>query len=275
MAELAYQKQQAIEEYPILWKKIIREWSGSNVDSLWLTYSANYLLHTSGVKWAIDPYSIFSRIGGGEQPDFSNDLKPLQLVVLTHAHPDHLDPNIFSAIQHLPIIWVIPEFLLDRITETVKLDLDNIIVPKIGETLRIGDLHLTAFEGLHIHGENGVRALGYLAEFDNKRWLFPGDTRSYNFERLPTFGKLNGVFAHLWLGKGAALESHPPLLDDFCHFFSGFENTELIITHLREFGRQPEDFWDFHHYQLVRSHLRHINPNLKIIAALMGESIEL
>jgi len=275
MADLDYQRIQAIEEYPFRWKKIIREWSGSYKDTLWLSYSANYLLNTFGVKWAIDPYSLFTRIGGGEQPEFANDLKPLQLVVFTHAHSDHLDLNLISALQHLPIKWVIPEFLVARIAETINLDPKNIIVPKTGETLRIGNLYLTAFKGLHIHGENGVPALGYLAEFDNKRWLFPGDTRSYNIELLPDFGKLDGVFAHLWLGKGAALEGHPPLLDDFCHFFSGFENTELIITHLREFGRQPEDFWDFHHYQLVRSHLRHINPNLKIIAALMGESIEL
>ena len=60
---------------------------------------------------------------------------------------------------------------------------------------------LTPFDGLHIHGEHGVPAMGYLAEFSKKRWLFPGDTREFDFSKLPDFGELDDVIGHLWLGK--------------------------------------------------------------------------
>jgi hypothetical protein len=275
MTDLVNQRDREIQEYPEKWKRLIQAWSVSLNNCLWLTYSANYLLHTSGVKWAIDPYSLYSRVGIGEQPDFANDFKPLQLIVLTHAHSDHLDLQLITAIAHLPIRWVIPEFMVNRILEVVYLDINKIIVPKIGEVLDFGNLQLTAFEGLHIRGENGVPAMGYLVEYDDQRWLFPGDTRSFHFEQLPAFGKLNGVLAHLWLGKASALEKSPQLLDEFCHFFNCFHAEQMIITHLREFGRQPEDFWDLHHYQLVRSYLKKFAPNIKITAALMGESVEL
>ena len=105
MKDLANQRRKAVENYPEIWDRIISEWKSSQKDCFWLTYSANYLLNTAGVKWAIDPYSLFTRVGGGEQPAFSDDLTALQLVVLTHSHSDHLDLNLIAAIQDLPIHW--------------------------------------------------------------------------------------------------------------------------------------------------------------------------
>ncbi|MBW6473751.1 MAG: MBL fold metallo-hydrolase [Anaerolineaceae bacterium] len=275
MEELAYQRKKAKEEYPKLWDRMISEWKSSQKDRFWLTYSANYLLHTAGVKWAIDPYSLFTRVGGGEQPAFSDDLNTLQLVVLTHSHSDHLDLNLIAAIQDLPIYWVIPELLLAKVNAAIDLPSERIIVPQPGNTLRIDNLMLTPFDGLHIHGEHGVPAMGYLAEFSHKRWLFPGDTRDYDFSKLPDFGEMDGIVGHLWLGKAEALEQWPSKLDDFCQFFSQFSTKQLVITHLREYGRETNELWDLHHFQLVRTHILAIKPEIKISAVLMGESIDL
>ncbi len=275
MDDPAYQRKKAIEQYPKLWDRVISEWKSSQEDCFWLTYSANYLLHSAGVKWAIDPYSLFTRVGGGEQPAFSDDLSPLQLVVLTHSHSDHVDLNLIAAIKDLPIHWVIPEFLLAKINAVVDLPPERIIVPMPGITLRIDNLILTPFEGLHIHGEHGVPAMGYLAEFSNKRWLFPGDTRTYDFSKLPEFGELDGVVGHLWLGKAEALEKRPSQLESFYHFFSQFKTKQLIITHLFEYGREPNELWDLHHFQWVKSRLHHNKPEMKICACLMGEHIDM
>ena len=129
MSDLAFQRRKTIEKYPEIWERIIFEWKSSQKDRFWLTYSANYLLHTAGVKWAIDPYSLFTRIGGGEPPVFSQDLRSLQLVVLTHSHSDHLHLNLIAAIQDLPIHWVIPEFLLAKVNAFIDLPSERIIVP--------------------------------------------------------------------------------------------------------------------------------------------------
>lgn len=275
MSDILSQRKKAIDDYPILWRKVIQEWQSEKIkDSMWLTYSANYLLNTRGFKWAIDPYSLFTRIGGGKQPDFVFDLKDLQLIVLTHAHSDHLDLNLITALSGLPIQWVIPEFMLENVVKTASLAREKIIIPEPGKPLRIGDLSLIPFDGLHIHGEQGVPSMGYLAEFTNKRWLFPGDIRTYDFPKLPEFGELDGVMGHLWLGKGEALESRPSKLDSFCDFFSQFRTRQLILTHLREFGREKNEMWDLRHFQLVKKLIHDRNPALKVGAKLMGDRID-
>lgn len=264
------------QDYPGIWGKLIKDWQNhSQGDAFWLTYAANYLLNTAGVRWAIDPYSLFTRIDGRSQPDFLNDLKGLQLVVLTHAHSDHLDFNIIHALQNEPINWVVPDFMLEKVIDNSLLNKNQIIIPQVNEVLRIGELSLLPFKGLHIHGEHGVPSMGYLAEFDHKRWLFPGDTRTYEFSLLPEFGELDGVVAHLWLGKGEALESRPSKLKEFSDFFSKFNTNQLIITHLYEYGRELSERWDLHHFKLVKSSLQSKLPGMKIIAGLMGEQIDM
>ena len=193
------------------------------------------------MKWAIDPYSLFTRIEGGVQPEFARDFSSLQYVLLTHSHSDHLDLNLMAALQDLPIYWIIPEFLLVKIADQIKLPVNRIIIPQPEEFLRIDKLIFTPFEGLHIHGENGVPAMGYLVEFSKKRWLFPGDTRDFDFSKLPDFGELDGVIGHLWLGKAEASEYRPSKLEEFCNFFSQFITKQLVITHLREYGREPNE----------------------------------
>ena len=57
-------------EYPALWRRFIREWreekSGNNA---WLMYAANYLFNTGGVRWAMDPFSLSTRIDRILHPD--------------------------------------------------------------------------------------------------------------------------------------------------------------------------------------------------------------
>ena len=52
----------------------------------------------------------------------AQDLKALSFVLLTHQHADHLDLDLIRELKHLPIIWVIPESILDVDTK-IKLTL--------------------------------------------------------------------------------------------------------------------------------------------------------
>jgi hypothetical protein len=277
--DLYIQKQAEIEQkiltataaYSSLWQDVVSDWQVEQNDAVWLTYAANYLLHTGKTHWAIDPYSLFTRLKLDIQPDFLNDLRNLQLVVLTHAHADHLDLNLITALRDLPITWVVPSFMLEKVQQTAHLPKENIITPQPGTPIQLGDLALTPFEALHIRGNNGVPELGYLAEFNDKRWLFPGDTRVYDPGRLPSFGKLDGVFAHLWLGKACALDDPPPLLEAFCHFFYAFHPSRVIITHLEESGRKADDFWTEDHYQLVKQQFNSLDPEIIVTSLMMGQ----
>ena len=266
----------AVRDYPTQWARLIREWrQPDGQDAAWLTYSANYLLRTAGVHWALDPFSLYTRVGRGEQPDFLRDLGALQLLVLSHAHNDHLDLNLLKAIMPLPITWVVPEFMLEQVRGYVSIPAERLIIPEPGKPLRIGELVLTPFEGLHFNRGAGVPEMGYLAEFNGKRWLFPGDTRSYEPQHIPDYRPLDGFVAHLWLGKGSALLDPPPLLEEFLSFCNWQEPAQIVITHLDELGRSIEEMWTSSHAELVKNELTRDHPTLQVEILRKGEKFNL
>lgn len=284
MPDLAETQRRAIEAhrawaraaYPALWRGMIADWQAAEATSAaWLLYSANYLLRTAQVRWAMDPFSLSERLSGVALPDFAHDLAGLELVVLTHAHADHLDLPLIAALAHLPLWWVIPDHTLPAVLRQVDLPRSRIIIPQNGAPMRFGALTLTAFDGLHLHDGHGVPATGYLAEFGGQRWLFPGDTRVYDASRLSQFGALTGCFAHLWLGRACAALPQPPLLDAFCAFFCALQPQRLVVTHLREVGRDEDDYWDDWHFQMVKSALAGDFPGEALQRALMGERVAL
>lgn len=262
--------------YPGLWEKIIADWQAEDtLSAAWLMYSANYLLRTAGVRWALDPYSLSERISGVARPNFTRDLARCELVVLTHTHSDHLDLTLLAGLSLLPVQFVIPKHTLEEVLDQVALPRSRIIVPQNGVPLTFGGLTLTPFDGLHLHGIHGVPATGYLAEFKGQRWLFPGDTRIYDASRLPRFGRLDGCFGHLWLGRACAAMPEPPQLDAFCAFFRALNPRRLVVTHLRELNRDEHDYWDDWHYQLVKQKLAGTFTEDRIRRALMGERVSL
>lgn len=200
----------SLSSYANEWRKFTTDWRQASQDAVWLTYAANYLLHTAGVHWAMDPYALPARLKHRPLPAYQEDLSALQLVAFTHAHADHLDLNLVAALQDSPITWIIPGFMQERIRKVADLSRMRVILPEPGVPIQFDALTLLPFDGLHIRGDQGVPEIGYLAEFNGQRWLFPGDTRVYEPTRLPRLGRLDGIFAHLWLGKAGALQSPPP-----------------------------------------------------------------
>jgi phosphoribosyl 1,2-cyclic phosphodiesterase len=266
-------------QYPSLWSKMIAEWNqpGSD-DRSWLMYSANYLFRTNNIRWAMDPLALGWRIKDAPKVDVTHDLSGLSFVLLTHHHNDHLDIDLLSALRHLPITWVVPDFILTEVVERAGLPRKNIIVPVSLESIELNGIRILPFDGSHWEntpdGElKGVPALGYLIEVQGKRWLFPGDTRAYDASRLPATGPVDELFAHLWLGRGSALMNEPPLLDSFCRFCLDLQPRRIILTHLKEFGRDADDFWDESHVDQVCAKFQEINLDVLVTSAYMGTNI--
>lgn len=269
---------EAIAAYPALWSKMIDEWRQPGLDNrAWLMYSANYLFRTDNVHWALDPLRLKHRLPGApEMP--AADLKDLSFVLLTHSHSDHLDLDLLCQLQPYPILWVIPAPILDVVEAEVKLPVDRLIVPQAMQTVEIHGICITPFEGLHWEGQlengsiRGLPATGYLVEFNGKRWLFPGDTRTYDASQLPSFGPVDCLFAHLWLGRGAALAEEPPLLGEFCQFCADLLPKRVILAHLDEFGRDAPDLWDNEHTRKVSAWFQKNGLKINLVSACLGES---
>jgi L-ascorbate metabolism protein UlaG (beta-lactamase superfamily) len=282
-AQVDRQRDEMVARYPFIWDKLIAEWNSPGAeDRAWLMYSANYLFRTQGVHWAIDPLTLKSRLPQALAMDVARDLKDLDFVLLTHRHGDHLDPGLLHALRHLPTWWVVPEAILPLVQKEAGLQANRILVPKSLQPIILHGVRITPFDGFHwedapdtLAGRRGVPATGYLVEQSGKRWLFPGDTRMYDPARLPHFGPVDVLFAHLWLGREAALQPHPTLLELFCRFCLELQSRRVILTHLEEWGRQLSDFWDLEHAELAVSVLKKYAPFLPIEIARTGDEISL
>jgi len=262
-------------EYPALWRRFIREWrEAESGDSAWLMVAANYLFYTGGVRWALDPFSLSTRISGVPHADYAADLEPLQLVLLTHAHNDHLDLNLINAIAGLSIQWIVPEFMLEKVTGA-GVPRKNIIAPENGNLIEFKGLGIIPFAAQHIHGRFGVPETGYLVECSGKRWLFPGDTRVYDPSKLPDFGPVDVVFAHVWLGKACANLPVPPLLEQFCQFYLSCKAKRILLTHLEELGRDEKDLWDERHARIIMQKMEVMHAFTIVEAYTMGGIIDL
>jgi hypothetical protein len=277
------QRADMVARYPSIWNKIIAEWNSPGSDGrAWLMYSANYLFRTGAVRWAIDPLQLKSRVSQVPAMQIARDLKDLDFVLLTHRHRDHLDLGLLNSLKHFPICWVVPEAILPLVKEQVNLPARQILVPKPLQLIDLHGIHITPFNGLHWEenpgspdGRRGVPAMGYLVEQDGKRWLFPGDTRTYDSSTLPDFGSVDLLFAHLWLGKGSALQPNPQLLERFCRFYIALKPQRIIMTHLEEWGRGISDFWDLAHAKQVVAVFKELAPSTKIDSAFTGDAVVL
>lgn len=260
---------------------MIEQWmADDHDDASWLMHAANYLLRTRGTRWAIDPYHLKQRLPEAPQPNLA-DLKPLNFVLLTHAHADHMDRDVWRALRDEPIRWVVPRFMLDHFLEATERTgeqwTNRLLVPTPGETLVMDGLKITPFDGLHWEWaadapadsppRHGIAAMGYLVESDKKRWLFPGDTRTYDRSRLPDFGPVDIVFAHVWLGRGSALLAKPPELESFCRFVVALSPRErIVLAHLNETSRPAVDCWMDSHASQVTMLLQQHLPDIQIQA---------
>jgi phosphoribosyl 1,2-cyclic phosphodiesterase len=280
---IAQRRKELSARYPQMMTDLIAEWrSPGKQDKVWLMYSANYLFRTGNVRWAMDPLTLSCRVPEASAVDLVQDFAALDFVVLTHRHADHLDFNLLKSLRHLPIRWVIPDYILPQVQSEAGLPAEQIITPQPLQPIEIHDIRLLPFVGLHWEAapsengpQHGVPEMGYLVEFNDKHWLFPGDTRDFKTELLPSFGPVDGLFAHLWLGRGCALMEKPPLVDAFCQFCLALQPKQVYLTHLEELGRDAEDYWDEGHSVQVMSHCKQSAPQVSVSAVYMGQGVNL
>lgn len=280
-AGIEHKRITAATGYPSLWRRMISEWLLQNgQERVWLLYAASYLFRTAGVRWALDPLTLRCRVPSAPEVDVSA-LAALDYVVLTHRHADHMDLELLGRLRDFPIHWIIPEDMLAPL-QSLNLPREKLTVPRPLEPIRLSGLTITPFDGLHFapdpgspNGLRGVPETGYLAEFSGKRWLFPGDTRVYDAGQLPAFGPVDGMFAHVWLGKGCALQEEPLLVDSFCQFCLDLFPGKIVLTHLEELGRDADEFWDESHVEMIKRQFQRLESCIKVLPTQMGESVKL
>ena len=138
---------------------------------------ATVLIEADGLRCLTDPF-LRDRLGPlrrhGPSPDAAA-LGPLDLVLVSHAHPDHFDPRSLRHLRGDPLV-VVPHGLGRAAQRTGR----RVRALDVGESSTIGDWTVTAVPARHLRWPLHARALavGYVLEGPTSIY-FAGDTAAY------------------------------------------------------------------------------------------------
>ncbi len=201
--------QKAIQDYPNLYSRMIADWSQPGTDKVWLMYSANYLFRVGETRFTIDPMTLSARLGTTLPATISDDLIPLQLVALTHDHSDHVSWPLLSSIAASVQKWIVPAWMQSQFNQNIPSPVGSIQFVQPGDSIKFGEICIKVFDGNHWETQanpkdgkpfmKGLPSLAYLIEGHGKRWLLPGDTRSFKPENRISCGKVDLTLAHVFL----------------------------------------------------------------------------
>ena len=271
-----------LANYHLIWKQVTSEYQQNHDGGrLWLLDAANYLFQTAGVRWAIDPAYCAPFIFA---PDGAADaLQCLDLVLLTHIHPDHFDLSLVKQLcRREDLIIAVPDFMSEALLAKVDVVNCDLRIVNSETIITVGDLKATAFESIHFNesfdGDAviGCDELGWMIEVDGKRIMMPVDVRNYNqLHQFPDFGHIDWLFAHFWLGSGKAISFEEKEMDDFCRFICHFNSSHVCFTHLYEISRDPDNYWTFMHTGIAMDRLSATNPEMQTTVLRTGQKIKL
>jgi L-ascorbate metabolism protein UlaG (beta-lactamase superfamily) len=270
-AELAARRKALVATYRESWAGMIRQWrEPRSCDAVWLLYAGNYLFDTGGVRWAVDPVLLDNKLPEAPTLDVREDLSALRFVLLTHQHSDHVDVRLWNQLGSLDCHWVVPEHMASMFVSATSLPRDRCSVALPANAITIDEVRITPFASPH-YGRNlfgeptGVPSTGYLVEAGAGRYLLPGDVRTYDAAAVPAFGPVTAVFAHVFLGRSAALSANPPLLDAFVEFFRALHPKKVLLTHLYEMAREVAECWGEAQARQVQEAFGQLEPPLEAV----------
>ena len=242
-----------------------------------MIFSASYLFCTNGYKWVMDLAFRCSRYFSEIPEKVMEYLGDIDLMILTHAHDDHMEESTIRTLADTDITWLLPEFMVDMVTE-MGVRREKMIVVKVGDVQKVGPLTIRVLPGRHYRPENhvGLEAVGYvITAEDMPKLAFPGDVRDYRTEFVESL-KADYCFAHVWLtDKALDPQQYVPKCQEFAKFMLEMSEKNIFLTHLYENARKEESMWQRHHAELAAAVIQRQSPKTVVHIPQCGEILEL
>ena len=242
-----------------------------------MIFSASYLFCTNGYKWVMDLAFRCSRYFSEIPEKVMEYLGDIDLMILTHAHDDHMEESTIRTLADTDITWLLPEFMVDMVTE-MGVRREKMIVVKVGDVQKVGPLTIRVLPGRHYRPENhvGLEAVGYvITAEDMPKLAFPGDVRDYRTEFVESL-KADYCFAHVWLtDKALDPQQYVPKCQEFTKFMLEMSEKNIFLTHLYENARKEESMWQKHHAELAADVIQRQSPNTAVHIPQCGEILKL
>ena len=164
--------------------------------ALWWLGQSGYLLRWRGVTVCVDPYLsdyLAVKHKGAQRtherltpaPFEAAELTFCDLVVVSHKHPDHLDPVGLPALlkASAEALLVLPAPLADYATGELGLPGERVVPIRDGQVFEHKEVRVNAVAAAHpkltLDAEGNSRALSYVLDCDPLRALFVGGTVPY------------------------------------------------------------------------------------------------
>lgn len=141
---------------------------------------AGFLIRTSGGKTiAIDPYlsDACNRLVGFKRmvpAPVSAEAFEADWLLISHEHPDHLDIELYEALQSKPQVQILANRHCIRTVEESGLDAGRIREIAVGDVLELDGVQVQVIRA--DHGEMCPDALGFLITDNGHTVYFAGDT---------------------------------------------------------------------------------------------------
>lgn len=237
---------------------------------------SSYLFATHGYRWAMDVSFLYLSELAQTPSRVREYLGEIDLMILTHAHGDHMEESTIRALSDTEIVWVVPIFMVEAM-KGFGVRVEKMIVVREGDEIDVGPLHIRVLKGRHFRPKTkrGINAVGYLITAEQGPTLaFPGDVRDY---RITDEESLNAdhCFAHVWLtDKALTPEKYIPKSEDLAEFALRMSRRSIFLTHLYA-NRSEDKMWQMHHAQLVSDAIRERSPGTVVRVPSYGEVWEL
>ena len=242
-----------------------------------LINSSSYLFSTNGYRWAMDIAFRNIRYLSKIPAQISKYLDKLDLIVLTHAHADHMEESTIRALSKTEISGLIPNFLVDDMLK-FGIRRDKLIVAKVGEALSVGPLTVRVLPGKHFRPDSGkgIAAVGYMITADNSPSLaFPGDIRDYSTEGIENLNA-DYCFSHVWLTDDALNpDKYIPKSKELAEFMLKMSEKTILLTHLYENARKESGMWQLKHARIACNAILEKSPQTRVVVPKIGEALHL
>lgn len=246
--------------------------------------ASSYLFTSGQVKWAMDPvYSVGELPPPEEELDaIAEKIADFAFIIITHCHADHCQKELISRIMKKgkrALSWILSEDVRGDffrcVPDCASLSPDRLIFLKTGEEITVEGIRTICLPGLHSEPGKQETASGSFAVFppEGLSLYFPVDVRDFHLPELPA-KRFDFVFGHVWLGRTDNTCDAPfPALGEFCALLNQTHPDQVVLTHLHEISRAPEDIWTERHAKLAEDGLKLLNPAVNVLIPRRGDTL--